>query len=61
MIQDLAEKSGVSSWPNVSLSGLQQFAAGLVNDVVRAGDHDVRWAISSTLLLTKKVMLSQQD
>ncbi|MCT8383571.1 hypothetical protein D0505_02965 [Leuconostoc mesenteroides] len=41
-IQDLAEKSGVSeSWPNVSLSGLQQFAAGLVNDVVRAGDHDV--------------------
>ncbi|CUW05012.1 Predicted cell-wall-anchored protein SasA (LPXTG motif) [Leuconostoc inhae] len=42
-IQDLAEKSGVSeSWPNVSLSGLQQFAAGLVNDVVRAGDHDVR-------------------
>ncbi|WP_281446897.1 hypothetical protein [Leuconostoc mesenteroides] len=43
VIQDLAEKSGVSeSWPNVSLSGLQQFAAGLVNDVVRAGDHDVR-------------------
>ncbi|MFZ2966549.1 MAG: hypothetical protein WA079_06380, partial [Leuconostoc falkenbergense] len=42
-IKDLAEKSGVSeSWPNVSLSGLQQFAAGLVNDVVRAGDHDVR-------------------
>ncbi|WP_273711065.1 hypothetical protein [Leuconostoc mesenteroides] len=43
VIKDLAEKSGVSeSWPNVSLSGLQQFAAGLVNDVVRAGDHDVR-------------------
>lgn len=43
VIQDLAEKSGVSeSWPNVSLSGLQQFAAGLVNDVVRAGDHDLR-------------------
>ncbi|TOZ01355.1 hypothetical protein [Leuconostoc pseudomesenteroides] len=43
VIQDLAEKSGVNeSWPNVSLSGLQQFAAGLVNDVVRAGDHDVR-------------------
>lgn len=43
VIQELAEKSGVSeSWPNVSLSGLQQFAAGLVNDVVRAGDHDVR-------------------
>ena len=43
VIQDLAEKSGVSeSWSNVSLSGLQQFAAGLVNDVVRAGDHDVR-------------------
>ncbi|MFT8497971.1 hypothetical protein [Leuconostoc pseudomesenteroides] len=43
VIQDLAEKSGVSeSWPNVSLSGLQQFAAGLVNDVVRAGDQDVR-------------------
>ncbi|MDI6498407.1 hypothetical protein QMA60_07300 [Leuconostoc suionicum] len=43
VIQDLAEKSGVSeSWPNVSLAGLQQFAAGLVNDVVRAGDHDVR-------------------
>ncbi|WP_407631941.1 hypothetical protein [Leuconostoc falkenbergense] len=43
VIQDLADKSGVSeSWPDVSLSGLQQFAAGLVNDVVRAGDHDVR-------------------
>lgn len=43
VIKDLAEKNGVSeSWPNVSLSGLQQFAAGLVNDVVRAGDHDVR-------------------
>ncbi|MBZ6016055.1 hypothetical protein [Leuconostoc gelidum] len=43
VIKDLAEKSGVSeSWPNVSLSGLQQFAAGLVNDVVLAGDHDVR-------------------
>lgn len=43
VIQGLAEKSGISeSWPNVSLSGLQQFAAGLVNDVVRAGDHDVR-------------------
>lgn len=43
VIQDLAEKSGVSeSWPNVSLAGLQQFAAGLVNDVVRAGDHDIR-------------------
>lgn len=43
VIKDLAEKSGVSeSWPNVSLSRLQQFAAGLVNDVVRAGDHDVR-------------------
>lgn len=43
VIQDLPEKGGVSeSWPNVSLSGLQQFAAGLVNDVVRAGDHDVR-------------------
>lgn len=43
VIQDLAEKSGVNeSWPNVSLAGLQQFAAGLVNDVVRAGDHDVR-------------------
>ncbi|MBS0941821.1 hypothetical protein JK161_03030 [Leuconostoc mesenteroides] len=43
VIQDLAEQSGVSeSWPNVSLSGLQQFAVGLVNDVVRAGDHDIR-------------------
>lgn len=42
VILDLAEKSGVSaSWPNVSLSGLQQFAAGLVNDVVRAGNHDI--------------------
>ncbi|MFT8572103.1 MAG: hypothetical protein ABF718_09760 [Leuconostoc pseudomesenteroides] len=43
VIQDLVEKSGVSeNWPNVSLTGLQKFAAGLVNDVVRAGDHDVR-------------------
>jgi len=31
-----------ASFINLSLAGLQQFAAGLVNDVVRAGDHDVR-------------------
>jgi hypothetical protein len=43
VIQELAEASGMTeSWPNVSLSGLQKFAAGLVNDVVRAGDYDIR-------------------
>ncbi|CUR63631.1 Predicted cell-wall-anchored protein SasA (LPXTG motif) [Leuconostoc inhae] len=43
VIHELAESSGLTeSWPNVSLSGLQKFAAGLVNDVVRAGGHDVR-------------------
>ncbi|CUW10930.1 hypothetical protein [Leuconostoc gasicomitatum] len=43
VIRELAELSGMTeSWPNVSLSGLQKFTAGLVNDVVRAGGHDVR-------------------
>ncbi|CAM3169284.1 hypothetical protein [Leuconostoc rapi] len=43
VIQELAESSGMTeNWPNVSLSGLQKFASGLVNDVVRAGDHDIQ-------------------
>jgi len=43
VIHELAESSGLTeSWPNVSLSGLQKFVTGLVNDVVRAGDHDIQ-------------------
>lgn len=43
VIQDIAERSGVRErWPNVSLHGLQKFTTALVNDVVRAGGHDIR-------------------
>ncbi|MSB65630.1 hypothetical protein [Leuconostoc lactis] len=43
VIKETAEQTGVfESWPNVSLAGLQAFATALVNDVVRAGDHDIR-------------------
>ncbi|MET3356718.1 UNVERIFIED_ORG: hypothetical protein ABIC58_000065 [Leuconostoc holzapfelii] len=42
LIQDIAEKSGViENWPNVSLADLHQFTTTLVNDVVRAGGHDI--------------------